>query len=385
MNLYPNEHEPEKEHVHGMNSLHRLFFGTLPKLVAATTMVLMTSMPAMSELYRYQKDGVWYYTDTPPKEAIEKGQKIAESNPRAPDPSMGGAPLLSDYPARNPIEQAAAATLTVKTSMGSGSGFFITTDGYIITNKHVVRVTEQQQAKAKSKIDQAEDRIDYYDQRLEEERRRLQAYKKRLERFKTEVEAESNPDRRRSYQEDYETHLKRYKTWQRDFEQRSKVYERGKKEFHDGRSEYQYRNSVANLSQTFTIILADGTQLYARLIKVSGQYDLALLKIDGYQTPSLTPGQTRLLAQSNEVYAIGSPATLQNSVTSGVFSGFENGYLQTNAKIYPGNSGGPLVNANGQVLGVNTFKKITYKFEGLGFAIPIEIVLAEFSGFLPAR
>ena len=81
--------------------------------------------------------------------------------------------------------------------------------------------------------------------------------------------------------------------------------------------------------------------------------------------------------------SIGSPARLQNSVTSGVFSGFESGFIQTNAQIYPGNSGGPLVTAQGRVVGINTFKQLTHKFEGLGFAIPIQVALREFRAHLP--
>lgn len=360
----------------------------LKKTSTAATILLtlvLSPLPGPAELYKYRKDGVWYYTDTPPREMVEKSEKLAESNPRAAAPSQGGTPLLTGYTARNPIERAAAATLTVKTSVGSGSGFFISPDGYIITNKHVVRVPRQQQEAVKSKIDQVEDRIDHYDRRIEEERQRIREFENRLNRIKAAAKAEHDPNRRQMYMEDYQANLKRYEAWKKDFEQRQSTYERGKKQFRDSRSDYTYRNSVANLSQTFTIVLADNTELYARLVMVSGDLDLALLKIDGYQTPCLIPGDTRQLAQSDPVYAIGSPAALQNSVSSGVFSGHERGYLQTNAKIYPGNSGGPLVDADGRVLGINSFKQITYKFEGLGFAIPIENALREFSSYLPVK
>ena len=88
------------------------------------------------------------------------------------------------------------------------------------------------------------------------------------------------------------------------------------------------------------------------------------------------------IVQGDPVFAVGSPARLQNSVTSGVFSGFEQGFLQTNAQIYPGNSGGPLVTEKGRVIGINTFKKITHKFEGLGFAIPVTVIWREFEDYL---
>ncbi len=86
-----------------------------------------------------------------------------------------------------------------------------------------------------------------------------------------------------------------------------------------------------------------------------------------------------------QVYAIGSPLQLNNSVTSGVISNFRGDYIQTNSEIYPGNSGGPLVTADGLVVGVNTMKLITEKFEGIGFALNIEEVLTEFSDFFPSK
>ncbi len=78
------------------------------------------------------------------------------------------------------------------------------------------------------------------------------------------------------------------------------------------------------------------------------------------------------------MYAIGSPAGLKDSVSAGVISGYDGNYIRTDAKIYPGNSGGPLANQKGEVIGVNTLKEITHKFEGLGFAIPLDAAIREF-------
>jgi S1-C subfamily serine protease len=80
----------------------------------------------------------------------------------------------------------------------------------------------------------------------------------------------------------------------------------------------------------------------------------------------------------------GSPIDLdlKNTITSGVLSGIREDFIQTNAQIYPGNSGGPLINENGEVIGLNTKKLMDYTFEGIGFAIPIDIVLEEFQEYL---
>jgi serine protease Do len=123
--------------------------------------------------------------------------------------------------------------------------------------------------------------------------------------------------------------------------------------------------------------------LDARLVGMHKETDLALLKIDEKDLPTLV-----LLAQQRArvgqlVFAIGSPEGLQNSVTMGVVSAVARQadpdkpltYIQTDAPINPGNSGGPLVDMNGSVIGINTFILSTGGgSEGLGFAIPARIV-----------
>lgn len=341
--------------------------------------------PCAAKIYKYQRNGVWYYTDTPPADLPAMSQELEESAPGPTDSGVAGTPLLTDYPARNAIEKATAATVAIKSSIGYGSGFFISSQGHIVTNKHVVRSLSQNNQATESQFQQTEARIDTYDRQFRQERERLENSKGQLDRLKAQAGAETQSDRRQALQADYETNRQRYEQWAADFDQRLRKYEQEKKRYQEGRQSYDYSKNVADLAQSFTIILADKTELYARLMQVSADHDLALLKLDGYQTPTLAPGAPRALAQSDPVYAIGNPAMLHNSVTSGIFSGFQQGFLQTNAQIYPGNSGGPLVSAEGQVLGVNTFKQLTHKFEGLGFAISIDTVLAEFRSHLPAR
>lgn len=338
--------------------------------------------PAAAELYKYRKDGVWHFTDSPPVDMPAGRQTMAEIGANAPAPPPEGTPLLADFPARNAIEQAARATVAVKSAWGFGSGFFITQQGHIITNRHVVRSTEKQGRETDSNFRQVEGRIAELDRRFADERRRMQSFKSRLDHLASAARAERQPERRKALGGDYQANLRHYEDWRADYSRRLRAYEKERDTFRENRRNYEYSRSVADLAQTFTIILADDTELYARLIHISSGHDLALLKLDGYRTPALTPGGAHL-AQSDPVYAIGNPVKLQNSVTSGVFSGFENGFLQTNAQIYPGNSGGPLVSAQGRVLGINTFKTLTRKFEGLGFAIPIQTALREFSAYLP--
>ncbi|NJN46038.1 MAG: trypsin-like serine protease [Candidatus Competibacteraceae bacterium] len=121
------------------------------------------------------------------------------------------------------------------------------------------------------------------------------------------------------------------------------------------------------------------------MVKFSENHDLALLKLDNYQTPALLAAATHEVGQGVSVYAIGSPIGIRDSVSNGVVSGFADGFIRTDAKIYPGNSGGPLVLENGRVVGINTMVQVTHKFEGLGYAIKIDTALQEFAGYLPTK
>src|SRR5216684_101555 len=125
------------------------------------------------------------------------------------------------------------------------------------------------------------------------------------------------------------------------------------------------------------------TVLPARIVGVSSELDLAVLKVEAEKLPALALGTYRKLGQGEIVFAFGSPGGLRNTVTMGVVSAVARQtepdspmiYIQTDAPINPGNSGGPLVNADGEVVGVNTFiLSQSGGNEGLGFAIPSNVV-----------
>jgi serine protease Do len=126
-----------------------------------------------------------------------------------------------------------------------------------------------------------------------------------------------------------------------------------------------------------------GPVLGARVIGVDKATDLALLKVDTTGLPALPFGDAARLRKGEVVFAIGSPAGLTNSVTMGVVSSVAREvdpdhplvYIQTDAPINPGNSGGALVDADGTLVGLNTFiLSEGGGSEGLGFAIPSGIV-----------
>lgn len=123
--------------------------------------------------------------------------------------------------------------------------------------------------------------------------------------------------------------------------------------------------------------------LEAKLLGQHKETDLALLKIDDADLPTLPLVSRERPHVGQLVFAIGSPEGLQNSVTMGVVSALARQpdpsksltYIQTDAPINPGNSGGPLVDMNGSVVGINTFiLSQGGGSEGLGFAIPARVV-----------
>jgi hypothetical protein len=133
-------------------------------------------------------------------------------------------------------------------------------------------------------------------------------------------------------------------------------------------------------SNEYIIYLIDDSKHVVTDVQFSEAYDLALLRLDQDDCPCLTPGDTRNLEPGQHVYTIGNPHGLSYTVTSGIISGDrmyeDTRYLQTDAPINPGNSGGPLIDDNGNVLGINTM--ILEDAIGIGFAIPIETALEEF-------
>ena len=121
----------------------------------------------------------------------------------------------------------------------------------------------------------------------------------------------------------------------------------------------------------------------AKLVGVDDLTDLAVLKIDVTGLPALPLANSSDLRQGQIVFAFGSPLGLENSVSMGVISATARQidpdkpeiYIQTDAPINPGNSGGPLVDVDGQVVGINTFiLSQSGGNEGLGFAIPSDVV-----------
>jgi S1-C subfamily serine protease len=177
----------------------------------------------------------------------------------------------------------------------------------------------------------------------------------------------------------YQSRLEYYQALKEDFERKQAQFKDEKSNYKSEKSDYENQQAVAGVNRNFQITLKNKEILYAYLVRASDDYDLALLKVDGCRTPFIYPADMDRVAQRQKVWAIGSPLNIADTMKDGTVSGFTGKYIQTNAQIYPGNSGGPLVNEKGQVIGINTLKELTRNYEGMGMAIPIDTALDEFA------
>ena len=149
------------------------------------------------------------------------------------------------------------------------------------------------------------------------------------------------------------------------------------------------RGGSSALAETIEVQTKDGKNYDAKVIGVDQETDLAVLKIEADKSlPYLKVGDSTKMNVGDWVMAIGSPFGFEQTLTAGIISATKRviptstfgDYIQTDAAINPGNSGGPLVNMNGEVIGINTFISTTSgSFAGIGFAIPSETFVSSYN------
>ncbi|MDR4474891.1 MAG: DegQ family serine endoprotease [Nitrospira sp.] len=139
-------------------------------------------------------------------------------------------------------------------------------------------------------------------------------------------------------------------------------------------------NHVIAGAKTVTVTLPDKREFKGRIVGTDPKSDVAVVKIDGSQLPTIPWGDSSRLQVGEYVLAVGNPFGLNSTVTLGIVSALGRGhmgitqyedFIQTDAAINPGNSGGALVNTRGELVGINTaiFSQ-TGGYQGVGFAVP---------------
>jgi len=134
-----------------------------------------------------------------------------------------------------------------------------------------------------------------------------------------------------------------------------------------------------------TVAFADGRELPATRVGADVRTDVAVIKVEAQMLPAIPLGNSDRLEVGDFVLAIGNPFLIGQTVTSGIVSALHRNnlgieqyedFIQTDAAIYPGNSGGALVNLRGELIGINTGFLGAGTNPGMGFAIPINMVRA---------
>lgn len=140
-------------------------------------------------------------------------------------------------------------------------------------------------------------------------------------------------------------------------------------------------NHVIAGAKEIDVTLADGRKFKGKVMGRDPRYDLAVVKIDATGLPTVELGDSEKIRPGAFAIAIGNPYGLQHTVTAGIISGLARSidgdpkeagmYIQTDAAINRGNSGGPLIDIEGRVVGINT--AIIPEAQGIGFAIPVNV------------
>ena len=338
--------------IHSLSHFAAASIGTSIGTGRAAPWLLCAALLAMSacpkaEIYRYQDaDGNWVFTD---RRQGNSGAADAIVRPGRPEPVVDDEHDLADalerrFQPASAVETSSLAVVKVNSPVGSGSGFFVTSDGMILTNRHVVKPPDDWARKQEEYLELVKAQLDEMERKLSYPRERY---------------ADT-----------------------RDYDRGKQLLRERSLEYRQAKRELEMKRYATQLQSAFEIELKDGTSLSADLVNISTNHDLALLQLKGYRTPFIKRNKSGGPRQTDSVYAIGSPLGIADTITIGTFTGTRDGLLVTDARILPGNSGGPMVNQNGEAVGVNTFKATAGNNpneRGFGLAIPIETAFDEFS------
>ena len=344
---------------------------------------------ALTQIYKWQDErGKWHFGDKPPP-----GQEKAEDEQTGPPPERSAtkdlaAQLQNEFEPNTPLELASLAVVAIETPVGGGSGFFISGQGHILTNRHVVRLAPSWVSEQEAQIDGYEQDFRDADRDFSNARQPITVLEAELKRIKKVRREARNNNELAKVEAEYSKIESELKPRKKQYYDVKKRYDAAKRAFEKARSEFRMKTNLASTASTFKITLKNQTVVRARLLSLGAAEDLALLKLEGYATPFLIPAEIRHVDQAMKVYAIGSPVGMDDFVTSGIVNRIRDNHVWTDAQVLPGNSGGPLVTEAGEFIGVNTYRateRVTGDNESWGVALTVDLVHLEFPDVLPAR
>jgi len=354
-------------------------------IVLFPVLLLLTSGLINAEVYKYKDaQGRWQFSDAPQGKADSMLSRSYGGSSSASGAKDFLTLLNGKYKPTNPVQEATMAVVTVKSKLGVGSGFFVSSDCYIVTNKHVVRPTKGKQwDEAQDKIKEGAESFERTRLQIKNRRERLAVNKQKLNEYKAYIKGLSASKERELAKRDYKVKADKYQQDKKYIDSFSENFNKDERKFLKQRSDFKLSSNVASIAQTFGITLKDNTKARANLVKVSATDDLALLKIEGCKAPYLKLSG-KPVSQGEMVHAIGSPLGLRDQLTTGTVTQVSSLGIATDAQILPGNSGGPLVADSGRVVAVNTLKVAQGSAlkTGFGVSIPVQKVRQNFGKYL---
>jgi len=350
-------------------------------------MLSVAACEVAADVYKYKDaDGKWHFSDAAPKDiatpdviTVEKNQNDTRKN--SAESGDLQEELTNKTQPGTPIETATLAVVKIETPYGTGSAFFVSDSGYLITNKHVVRPASAQMGKTveddlkkdDDALKRARDDLDTQSQQIDSYQVDLDNYRKRMN--------DAYGDNKTKMQQQYDYYSNR-------FDQMVDAYNNNKKIYDVMKSKLEAKHravSEARAANQFKITFKDNSTKEAKLVDLGKKEDLALLKIVGnYKTPYLAVASAHESTQGAEVYSIGSPLGFKDMVNHGFVTHIDNVHIYMDVKILPGNSGGPLISPAGNVLGINTAiytENGKLESELFSMAIPISAAEEEFSSY----
>ena len=366
-------------------------FSLTKRLILLTLVAGLGSPASYAEIYKYRDaNGKWQFTDKKP-ESSEKAEVLNYGEPKH-KPGTETEPehlqnnhieSVSTDPVSNPIsttstpvEKTAAAVIGIKTMLSTGSGFFVSSDGYILTNKHVIHPDTETYA---AKLEEEKLKLQEMKQILKRQKENLKIADMNIKTLQEAIKGSTGQDHL-FFQSELKAEKLRRKRQSESYQEQQQEY-RTQTEAYEEAKNLLLTASSAGLSQHFEITLKDGTTSQALLVSVSTSHDLALLKADLDNIAYIDISQPHSASQGTSVFAIGNPLGLNNYVTAGVIAQVDDKQIYTDAQILPGNSGGPLISSEGDILGINTAKLTNngdLNNQGFGIAIPVTIAISEF-------
>lgn len=269
-----------------------------------------------------------------PLSEVERIETDAEAaTPPRPRAAVGTAYVETDLAAHlnavvepsGPLERAAISTVLIHTYLGDGSGLFITDDGFILTGSRAVAGAFRGLAEMRAKLAADKANLDDWARTL-----RLQG--------KTESD-------------NYRAAMDEYKALEAEYQKAS--------------------------DEEIYIRLADNVRMVPRVIGFSDRFGLALMKIDGHVTPTVPPAE-KLPEVGDTVQAVISPVLDGAPGKRGLYSGMNQGFFQTNIPLTAEQTGGPMLDADGRLIGVSSDSEEIALLPGTLFAVPVSTAVGQF-------